>query len=340
MRISIPSWEIHDLFILIHYHRSMETSNDFHMLSSLYSDICAILHSAKTDFQTFISLSKENKTIRKDISYKTLCIWLQDAQTYVHTRTKHPHTLDDISASLQTEDGISKALSLTKLFQLVSKRALNPQKPLISISPNIYQIQEYPSSGNTQKTISRISHGKSLELNGVKAVEVTIKKHANLQDPILDLQLKLNNPIGRLWLAIKRLWKSQHTVISLRFSIPLFVLPIMIFVFWNIWKGQTVSIPMAKIGVVHTISVNGNEKDILILPSDTLYFLEYSSTFSGSVYKEQPVVASGTYNSATNIMRIDTLSPYDSSDEATETQQIAKQQTFLQEILAFLGMFY
>jgi len=50
--------------------------------------------------------------------------------------------------------------------------------------------------------------GKAFEINGVNAVEIDLKKSENLSDPILDLNFKLNNPVGRLWLAIKR--KSKH----------------------------------------------------------------------------------------------------------------------------------
>lgn len=76
--------------------------------------------------------------------------------------------------------------------------------------------------------------GRAVSINGVNAVEVGLKKSQNLNDPIIDVNLKVNNPIGRLWLAIKRIWKSQNTVIALKFTIPLIVIPIVIYVFWAI----------------------------------------------------------------------------------------------------------
>jgi hypothetical protein len=101
--------------------------------------------------------------------------------------------------------------------------------------------------------------GRSVSVNGVHAVEVDVTRAENLQDPFLDLNIKVNNPIGRLWLALKRMWKSQNTVVALRFTIPLIVLPITLYVGYRLWQGRGVSAPMTKLSrtslpITHSIS--------------------------------------------------------------------------------------
>ncbi len=38
--------------------------------------------------------------------------------------------------------------------------------------------------------------GRSLSVNGVHAVDVDVARAENLQEPIVDLNIKVNNPIG------------------------------------------------------------------------------------------------------------------------------------------------
>jgi hypothetical protein len=157
--------------------------------------------------------------------------------------------------------------------------------------------------------------GRSVSVNGVHAIDLDVKQSENLNDPLLDINFKVNNPIGRLWLALKRIWKSQNTIISLRFTIPLLVLPIAIYVLFLLWQGRGASIPMSKLGVIHEVSMAGSPHDILVLPTADVYLLEYASNFdSGTKVSEKPVIVIGTYHATSNTLRVDSLTPYSQLD--------------------------
>jgi hypothetical protein len=157
--------------------------------------------------------------------------------------------------------------------------------------------------------------GRSLSVNGVHAIDVDLKKAQNLQDPIIDVNLKVNNPIGRLWLALKRLWKSQNTIVDFKLTIPLIVLPIAIYVCWAIWQGRGVSTPMSKLGVIHQVKMNNVETDILVVPTSDVYTLSYDSSFENSHrLAEKPVIVIGTYKQLDNIFHVEDVVAYNPSD--------------------------
>ncbi len=162
--------------------------------------------------------------------------------------------------------------------------------------------------------------GRSVSINGVHAVDLELKQSENLNDPIVDINFKVNNPIGRLWLALKRIWKSQNTIISLRFTIPLLVLPIAIYVLYILWQGRGVSIPMSKLGVIHQVSMDGSPRDILVLPTSDVYIIEYVSSFNKDTrLEEKPVIVIGTYHSPSNTLKVESLLPYSQLDLPTSS---------------------
>lgn len=164
--------------------------------------------------------------------------------------------------------------------------------------------------------------GRSVAINGVHAIDLDIKKAENLEDPIVDINLKVNNPIGRLWIALQRIWKSQNTIINLRFTIPLLVLPIALYVLYVLWQGRGMNIPMAKLGVIHEVSMAGTPRDILVLPTSDVYVLDYDSRFDGNTrILEKPVIAVGSYNSPNNTLKVESLTPYSQLD-LPQTQAI------------------
>lgn len=157
--------------------------------------------------------------------------------------------------------------------------------------------------------------GRSVSINGVHAVDLDIKQSENLNDPLLDINFKINNPIGRLWLALKRIWKSQNTIISLRFTIPLLVLPIALYVLYVLWQGRDMSIPMSKLGVIHQVNMAGTPRDILVLPTSDVYVIDYESNFNQTTrLAEKPVIVVGTYHVASNVLKVESLTPYSQLD--------------------------
>ena len=190
-------------------------------------------------------------------------------------------------------------------------------------------------SSESKKTV-----GRSVSINGVHAVDMTVEKSENLNDPVINFNLKVNNPLGRLWLALQRIWRSQSTVIALRFTIPLLVLPIAIYVGYRLWQGRGVSIPMSKLGIVHEVKVAGEPRDILVLPTSDVYMLEYSSDFvPTSRLTEKPVIVIGTYNNLSNTLAVETMLAYNQADIPTSPVAVSTKLTVWETILRFIDQF-
>ena len=182
--------------------------------------------------------------------------------------------------------------------------------------------------------------GRSVSVNGVHAVDVELNQAANLQDPIVDLNIKVNNPIGRLWLALKRIWKSQNTIVSFRFTIPLLVLPIALYVLWLLWQGRGSSLPMSKLGVIHPVTMEGTPRDILVLPTSDVYVLEYSANFDDRTrLTEKPVIVVGTYHTPSNALRVDSLIVYSALDLPQITSSLASPRSVWTIIWDFITQF-
>lgn len=315
----------------------MEETIDNQALKTLYPHMLSILKQAQSNNDKFTSLSKENKTTNPLISYRSLCIWLISIQTYIRSRTKHTKNYQNIVEKLTTKEGIKRALSLVKLFQIIMKREKNPRKPLLGIYPNITTI--YNSQTQTEKRKRLSKKGRSIELNGVSAMDITLRKHTNLSEPILDLQIILNNPIGRLWLAIKRIWKSQHTIITLRFSIPLLVLPILIFVLWTLWRGGNVSIPFAKVGQISLYKEKNEDKYIFVLPNNDIYFLKLPNE-NFVLPAKTDVVISGFLHTQEQEVAVEEIIELSSISHSSLEIKKQTNPSFFHEVFTFLQMFY
>lgn len=174
--------------------------------------------------------------------------------------------------------------------------------------PETIDLSERASEG--KKTI-----GRSVAINGVHAIDLDIKKSENLNDPLLDINFKVNNPIGRLWLALKRIWKSQNTIVSFKFTIPLLVLPIAVYILYVLWQGRGMSIPMSKLGVIHEVNMAGTPRDILVLPTSDVYVIDYVSGFNSTTrIAEKPVIVVGTYHPSSNTLKVENITPYSQLD--------------------------
>lgn len=195
--------------------------------------------------------------------------------------------------------------------------------------------------GLAQRTSqSKRQVGRSVSVNGVHALELEVNKSENLEDPILDVNLKLNNPVGRLWLALKRIWKSQNTIVALKFTIPLIVLPIAIYVAWRLWQGRGVAVPMSKLGLIHEVEIAGEPKDILVLPTSDVYVLKYAAEFEPSHrLLEKPVVVVGTYNHLSNALSVEEIIAYNESDIVPSPLTPHRTDSMWDTILRFIKQF-
>lgn len=193
----------------------------------------------------------------------------------------------------------------------------------------------------TQRTSeSQKKIGRSVSLNGVHAVDVKLNQAQNLQDPIVDLNIKVNNPIGRLWLALKRIWKSQNTIISLRFTIPLLVLPIALYVGWLLWQGRAASTTRSLLGIIHEVSIESRGRDVLILPTSDVILLTYPTNFDQHTrLNEKPVIVAGMYSSRNNELRVDSIIPYSQLDLPAQAQSLPRSSTVWDTIWDFITQF-
>lgn len=193
---------------------------------------------------------------------------------------------------------------------------------------------------STRTSESKRQIGRSASVNGVHAVDIDLKKSENLSDPVLDFNIKVNNPLGRLWLALKRMWKSQNTVVALRFTIPLIVLPIALYVGYRLWQGRGVSVPMSKLGIIHEVLVAGSPQDILILPTSDVYMLSYGAGFdSNNRLTEKPVIVVGSYSHVSNTLTVEDVLAYNPSDiPITPASPVAPKNTW-ESVLQFINQF-
>lgn len=192
---------------------------------------------------------------------------------------------------------------------------------------------------STRASESKRTVGRSVSVNGVHAIDVELNKTENLNSPLVDLNIKVNNPVGRLWLALKRLWKSQNTIIALRFTIPLIVLPIALYIGYRLWQGRGLSTPMSKLGIIHQVVVAGNPQDILVLPTSDVYLLSYSLGFDpSSKVLEKPVIVIGSYNHTSNQLSVESLIAYNPTDIPQSTT-LPRPLSMWETITAFIAQF-
>lgn len=147
----------------------------------------------------------------------------------------------------------------------------------------------------------------------LNAIEINTHRTHNLKDPLVDVELKVNNPVGRLWEAIKRIWKAQKTIVSLKFTIPLLVLPIVLFVGYQLWMGRGINTPMAKVGVIHEVTISGKKEYTLILPTSDVYMLGLPVDFTLPA-NDKAMIVFGTYNHIDNTLNVETLAYYNEQD--------------------------
>jgi len=197
-----------------------------------------------------------------------------------------------------------------------------------------------PKDLSERASESKKTIGRSVSINGVHAIDLDLKKSENLNDPIVDINLRLNNPIGRLWLAIKRIWKSQNTIISLRFTIPLLVLPIALYVLYVLWQGRGMYIPMSKLGVIHEVNMAGTPRDIMVIPTSDVYLVEYRSTFNHTTrVADKPVIVVGTYQVSNNTLYVDNLTPYSQLDLPNTPVTVSPSRSVWDNIWQFIEQF-
>lgn len=283
-----------------------------------------VLQSAETYPEKFSENGFKNITTHKDLTFDDLNKWLSKASRDIYeltgrflwthkqsqnrfgiTNTRYA-TEDKKRIEFNRDQDIEDAL---QLVEEVYRRSPDKQNKL-----GIRLTREpLAKKGKRSKRVKR-----SLEIGGVKAIELDVKKQENLSDPIVDVAFKVNNPVGRLWKAIKRMWKSQKTVIALKLTVPILILPIFLYALYRVWLGRGVNVPISKLGIIHEVTIEEGIQDILILPTSDAFVLSYGPDFdSSSRLLEAPVIVIGSFNQMNNRIILSEVIPYD-QDVPTE----------------------
>lgn len=89
-------------------------------------------------------------------------------------------------------------------------------------------------------------------------------------DPSALIDIKITNPLKRIYELIQEIKKHQATTFSLKFTIPLIALPIFLYAGFQVGKGQGIcqQVTTSKVGVIKNIMAE--------LPQNTQNFLNIS----------------------------------------------------------------
>ena len=289
-----------------------------------------ILETALVDTDQFIKLASKNKAFNDSISFEYLIKWLNKASREIYNKTgrylwTHKQAKNKFYISIPNTN--SKTIDINKINFYRTQDIYDALQLIAEVerrSPDlqgrlVFNIRRTPKTKNSRRV------KRTLEINGIPAVELDFKKHQNLQEPIVDVSLKLNNPIGRLWRAIKKIWKSQKTTIAMKFTIPILVLPIFIYMGYRIWKMGSINVPVSKLGIIHTTKQNNKDIDLFILPTSDVYILQYGPEFSKTKHiTEQPVIIIGILNEETNTITVSDLIPYNQDIKFPTDQSITQ----------------
>lgn len=80
----------------------------------------------------------------------------------------------------------------------------------------------------------------------------------NVLDDSTLIDIKVSNPLKRIYDLLAEIKKHQSTTLSLKFTIPLIALPVFLFAAFQLGRGETACIPLTttKVGVLKNITVD------------------------------------------------------------------------------------
>ncbi|EKD99424.1 MAG: hypothetical protein ACD_22C00257G0004 [uncultured bacterium] len=154
-------------------------------------------------------------------------------------------------------------------------------------------------------------------------------------DPETLIDIKVTNPLKKVYALLQEIKKHQSTTFSLKFTIPLIALPIFLFAAFQLGKGQTVckQVFTSKSGVIKNLSVEvpDTSTDVSVFSriyrrlspisqTTTKYVTEDRSILldvNGETinivhpnkvlltdYEGKDVIVTGTYSSCTGVMSV------------------------------------
>jgi len=144
-----------------------------------------------------------------------------------------------------------------------------------------------------------------------------------LDEPLLDI--KVNNPLSRLYKLLNQLKKKQTTTITFRLGIPLIALPVLITAFAGLFfgLGKVTTQPKEKIvevekepdfvnvskaGLLKIMVGDAESTYYLIMPSGEAIKLNIPSSFNVSNYDGKRILATGKYYTKDQLIVVDSIS--------------------------------
>lgn len=178
------------------------------------------------------------------------------------------------------------------------------------------------------KVTSRISGTSEL----IKTLNSLGIEESSNEETILDI--KVHNPLKRITQLLQDLKKHQTTTVSLRFTIPLIALPIVLFVAFQIGRAQTLCAQTftTQAGTVQVLQVKvpraaptalslvlsffpsvpqptadlvDQERAILLLPSSEVVHIIHPRTVEVLPFVGQSVLLTGNYSACTRSITLD-----------------------------------
>ncbi len=178
------------------------------------------------------------------------------------------------------------------------------------------------------KVTSRISGTSEL----IKTLNSLGIEESSNEETILDI--KVHNPLKRITQLLQDLKKHQTTTVSLRFTIPIIALPIVLFVAFQIGRAQTLCAQTftTQAGTVQVLQVKvpraaptalslvlsffpsvpqptadliDQERAILLLPSSEVVHIIHPRTVEVFPFVGQSVLLTGNYSACTRSITLD-----------------------------------
>lgn len=189
---------------------------------------------------------------------------------------------------------------------------------------NLYQPRSSKDELITAK--EKTSGALNLLSNFVSAGETT--------DPGTLIDIKIGNPLKRIYEVLQEIKKHQSTTFSMRFTIPLIALPIVLFAAFQLGRGQSIckQTTVSKVGMIKNMVVDVPEsstskpligsllkwtpwaqstskyvaenRTILVDQKGEITTILLPEKISLESFSNSNVIVTGLYSSCTNVMTV------------------------------------
>ena len=136
-------------------------------------------------------------------------------------------------------------------------------------------------------------------------------KAKETDDPETLIDIKITNPLKRLYELISEIKKHQSTTFSLKFTIPLIALPIFLFVAFRLGMGQSVCKQTfaSKTGTLKLLSADVPQKDPNRIPVVSRFFelLPFSVKTPTKYAQEQRAILLDANDETTTILNTENI---------------------------------